>query len=148
RVKQSGARLRRGDRRRGAVLLAAIVLRQRDHDGTALAVALGVGAPALDAGKVRLHGVEVRPHLLDLGVERAACGRLATEQHEKAVFAAAGATRQRLLLIDLDLLLADRFLVAAGLFDVTGVGGATVEGCELALEPRAIGAWLGARHRD
>src|SRR5262245_64939056 len=65
-----------------AVLRAAIVLSERYQDAAALSFALAaVALQSLDVGQ---RAVEVRAHLLNLVVERAALRRLPAEQGEKA----------------------------------------------------------------
>src|SRR6185312_16874695 len=70
---------------RVGVLRPAIVLRQRQQNRAALIVAVGV-AEAAAAQPLEVAGnlIEVRPHLLDLVVDRTALRRLAVEQREKS----------------------------------------------------------------
>src|SRR5207247_5554616 len=78
-----------GRRRRiRAILRTAITLAERDQDRTALC--LPVGAVALHALELAHEAVEVRPHLLDLVVDRAALRRLAAEKGEEAAALATG----------------------------------------------------------
>ena len=63
---------------------------ERADDLAALALAVGAGI-ALGALEIVQGAVEIAAHLLDLGVERRALGRLAAEQREEAVALAAGA---------------------------------------------------------
>ena len=115
---------------------AAIVLAEGHQDAAALSLALAaVALQPLDLGQV---AVEVRPHLLDLVVERTALRRLAAEQREKAAALATQALRLLAETVELGLLLRRGVLVALDLVRPGGIDGdAAIEGGELAFEPQA-----------
>src|SRR4051794_2937526 len=119
-----------------AILRAAIVLSKGHQDAAALSLAFAaVALQPLDLGQV---AVEVRPHLLDLVVERTALRRLAAEQREKAAALAAQALRLLTETVELGLLLRRGVLVALDLVRPGGIDpDATIEGGELAFEPQA-----------
>src|SRR5262249_2593030 len=132
-----------------AVLRAAIVLSERYQDAAALPFA--VAAVALQSLDVGQRAVEVRAHLLDLVVERAALRRLPAEQGEKA---AALATKPRGLLAEAvgsGLVLGRGVFIALDLLRLCGVDrGAAIDGGELAFEPQtglAARARIGSRGR-
>src|SRR5205807_4272634 len=125
------ARLHRG----GAVLRAAIVLRERDQDRTALGLA--VGAVALHALKVGERTVEVGPGLLDLIVERAALRRLSAEQGEEAAAFATDPPPLRGQPVEFALELVGAVLVAFDLGGAPRVHRPAVDQGELALKPDA-----------
>src|SRR5262249_58433949 len=86
-----------------AVLRAAIVLSERHQDAAPLSFALAaVALQPLDVGQ---RAVEVRTHLLDLIVERAALRRLSAEQREKAAALATQALGLLAEAVELGLLL-------------------------------------------
>ena len=94
-----------------------------------------VALQPLDLGQV---AVEVRPHLLDLVVERTALRRLAAEQREKAAALATEALRLLAETVELGLLLRRGVLVALDLVRPGGIDAdAAIEGGELAFEPQA-----------
>ena len=114
-----------------------------------------VALQPLDLGQV---AVEVRPHLLDLVVERTALRRLAAEQREKASALATQAFELLAETVELGLLLCRGVLVALDLVRPAVDTDAAVEGGELAFEPQAglaasSGCWpgywaaAGATHR-
>src|SRR6478736_7340652 len=119
-----------------AILRAAIVLPEGHQDAAALSLALAaVALQPLDLGQ---GAVEVRPHLLDLVVERTALRRLAAEQREKAGALATQALRLLAETVELGLLLCRGVLVALDLVRPGGIDpDATIEGGELAFEPQA-----------
>ena len=124
---------------RGGVLGPAIILRQRHQNRAALIVAVGVAETAaaqpLEAGGDL---VEVRPHLLDLIVDRTALRRLAVEQREKPGTVATHAPGLRRHAIEFALLPAGGILVAAHLFVPGRVpAAAMVDGRQLRFQPRA-----------
>src|SRR5262249_29958757 len=114
----------------------AVVLAERHQHAAALPLALA--AVTLQPLQLAEIAVEVRPHLLDLVVERTALRRLSAEQREEA---AARATQPLRLLaepVEVGLLLARGILEALDLVGLGGVGaGAAVDQGELALEPQA-----------
>ena len=121
------------------VLGTAIILRQRHQNRAALIVAVGVAETAA-AQPLEVGGdlVEVRPHLLDLIVDRTALRRLAVEQREKPGTVATHAAGLRGHAIELALLPAGGILVAAHLFVPGRVPAATmVDGRQLGFQPRA-----------
>ena len=127
-----------------AILRSAIVLAERDQHAAALPLALA--AVALQALDLDQGAIEVRPHLLDLVVERAALRRLSAEQREEAAALAAHTVRLLAQPIELGLLLGRRILVA---LDLLGPGriercAAAIDAGELAFEPQA---GLAARRR-
>jgi hypothetical protein len=114
-------------------LLAAIVLRKRDHDGAALLFT--VVAAAAQLFETRGDAIEVLAHRLDLTVELVALRRLAAPEEEEA--AAAVATQALALrgeAIELLLLPVFRLLLAANLVGAAGVLRIAVEARELCLQ--------------
>src|SRR5262249_8348978 len=132
-----------------AGLGATIVLSQRYPDSAALSFALAaVALQSLDVGQ---RAVEVRAHLLNLVVERAALRRLPAEQGEKA---AALATQTLGLLaeaVEFGLLLGRGVFIALDLLRLCGVDrGTAIDRGELAFEPQtglAACARTGSRGR-
>ena len=117
-----------------AILRAAIVLPERREDGAALAFA--VGAIALQPLEIAQHAVEVRAHLLDLVVDRAALLRLAAEQREEAAAFASHLPALRREAVELGL------LALGGLFVALDLLGAL----RIDLAPRStVASWLSSR---
>jgi len=114
-------------------LRAAIVLPERHQDAASLPLALA--AVALQALDLAERAVEIRAHLLDLIVHRAALRRLSAEQGEEAAALATQALRLLAQAIELRLLLGRGVLVA---LDLLGLGriarDPAVERGKLALE--------------
>ena len=118
-----------------AILRAAIVLAERHQDAAALAFALT--AVALQPLNLAQGAVEVRAHLLDLVVDRAALRRLSAEQGEESAALTTQALRLLAEAIELGLLLGGGVLVALDLLRPRGIDrGAAVDGGELAFEPQ------------
>jgi hypothetical protein len=115
-------------------LRAAIVLTERRQDRAALALA--IGGIALQALQVGQHAIEIRTHLLNLIVDRAALLRLAAEQREEATAFAAQAPSLRRQPVELDL------LALGGLFVTPDLLGALRISC---LARSAIASWLSNR---
>ena len=138
RLSQKIARAGRGV----GVLRAAIVLRERRQNRAALIFALGAAEAAaaqpLEAGRDL---IEIRPHLLDLVIDRTALRRLAVEQREKSGTVAAHALGLRGYAIEFGLLLGGGILVAADLVVPGGIAGtaAAIDGRQLRLQPGHIG---------
>src|SRR5207244_4060688 len=114
------------------VLRAAIVLRQRQQHRAPLVVALCVAESAaaqpLEAGGDL---VEIGAHLLDLAVDRAALRGLAAEQREEPGTVAALALGLLGDAVELALLLAGGFLIAADLLGFGRIAAAAVDRGEL-----------------
>src|SRR5262249_59127283 len=116
-----------------AVLRAAIILSERHQDAAALPFALAaVALQPLDVGQ---RGVEVRTHLLDLVVERAALRRLSAEQGKKAAPLATQALRLLAQAVELGLLLGRGVFVALDLVRLCRIDpGTAIDRGELAFE--------------
>src|SRR5262249_20539686 len=118
------------------VLRAAIVLSERDQDAAPLPFALAaVALHPLDVGQ---RAIEVRAHLLDLVVERAALRRLSAEQGEKAAALATQALGLLAEAVELGRQLWRGVFVTLDLLRLCGVDrGAAIDRGELAFEPQA-----------
>ena len=136
-IEQAAARRRRC-RDLLLILLAAVVLRQRHQDGAALAFALGRRHRRCSRSRSDWMRSRLSRICWILLLSGPHCCGLAAEQHEEAVFLAAGALRHRLLAIDLGLLAGRGFLELAELFGAGGVAAAAVERLELGFEPGAV----------
>ena len=125
-------------RRRGGILRAAIILRQRGQHRAALIVAICAAAaaqPLEAAGDL----IEIGPHLLNLGVDRAALRRLTREQREEAGTVAALPLGLRRHAIEFGLLLVRGILIAADLVVPGRIAGAAaaIDARQLRFQPRA-----------
>jgi len=131
-------------------LRTAIVLRQRHQHRAALVFTFGVAEPAA-AQPLEVAGdlVEIGAHLLDARIDRAALGRLAGKQREKARAVAALTLGLILNPLQFGLLPALGFGIALNLFRLGAVAAATVNGRQLADQPLAdrIGSGLAAGRR-
>ncbi|MEY9410646.1 hypothetical protein ABH989_005112 [Bradyrhizobium ottawaense] len=118
---------------------AAIVLRQRNQYRAALTVALRAeAAAAAQALEIAGDLVQIGAHLLDLGVDRSALGRLAVEQREEAGGIAAHALGLHGDPVEFGLLLGLGILVTADLVFARGVTtAAAVQRRELAFQTHA-----------
>ncbi len=119
----------------GGILRAAIVLRQLPDQRAALTVL--IVAAALELLEFAHHVVEIAAHLLDLRGDRPALRRQRREQREKSFAGAAVLVRLRDGAVEIGLLLGDGVFGALDLVGARRVGGALVEGGELALQPHA-----------
>ena len=138
-----------------AVLRAAIVLPERYQDAAPLPLALAaVALQPLDVGQ---RAIEVRAHLLNLVVERAALRRLPAEQREEAAPLATQALGLLAQAIELGLLLCRGVFVALDLVRLCRIDrGTAIDRGELAFEPQTglaargrvgSGGRIGRRHR-
>lgn len=119
------------------VLLAAIVLRQRNQHRAALLIATGIAATATTAQPVEIDGdlIQIAAHALNLCIDRAALRRLAAEQREEARTLAAHPARLLGNALEFILLAAGRILVAAKLIVAGRVAAAAINYRQLALKP-------------
>ena len=118
---------------------------ERGQERAALAVALVIGAGALQALQIAHDAVEIGAHLRNLAVERRALRvRASAEQIEEAGILAAVTARLRDHAVELGLLLGDGFLVAADLLGAGRiVGAAAIDRCQLLLKPLAdLSLWI------
>ena len=127
-----------GSRHCIGILRAAIILRERHEDGTALVVAIGVETGRAQLLKACHDLIQIGAHLLDLVVDRSALGRLAVEQREEARTVASHAPGLPPDAIEFPLLPGGGILVAADLVIPGRVAAAAaVDGYQLRFQPRA-----------
>src|SRR5262249_41017115 len=122
--------------RGGAVLRAAIVLRQRDRHRAALLAAVEIAAA--QPLQVNIDAVEIAAHARDLAVEVDALlrGGLPAAEQEEAGALAALAPALLDHAVELALLARRGVLVAADLLAARLVAAAAIDRAELSLEPR------------